>query len=139
MTERLTQFTEAIGISIRAFEQQIGASNGLIRKAITNKTDIQSKWLTSIAENYPQINMDWLLTGKGEMLKESPTSGIKIGNKNKGVSIGNTLKDSNISYGTESLASLNLENQFLKKEVDHLKDKLKEKERTIQILLKQNN
>ncbi|MDR2920603.1 MAG: hypothetical protein LBV72_14720, partial [Tannerella sp.] len=78
MTERITQFTESLGISIRAFEQQIGASNGLIRKAITNKTDIQSKWLASIAENYPRINIEWLLTGKGKMLKDGSSDHMAI-------------------------------------------------------------
>ncbi|MBF0576634.1 helix-turn-helix transcriptional regulator [Dysgonomonas sp. GY617] len=71
MVERLEQFVEYLRISIRAFELKIGASNGLIRKAITNKSDIQSKWITNIVDNYPQLNITWLLTGKGNMLNES--------------------------------------------------------------------
>lgn len=70
MIERINEFIENQGFSIRAFEQKISASNGLIRKAIANNTDIQSKWLTNIVENYPQINPEWLLTGKGAMLRE---------------------------------------------------------------------
>lgn len=70
MIERINEFIEYQGLSIRAFEQKISASNGLIRKAIANNTDIQSKWLTNIVENYPQINPEWLLTGKGAMLRE---------------------------------------------------------------------
>lgn len=71
MIERIGEFIENQGISIRSFEQKISASNGLIRKALTNKTDIQSKWLSIIVDNYPQINPEWLLTGQGEMLRES--------------------------------------------------------------------
>ncbi len=69
MIDRIGQFIESQGISVRAFELRIGASNGLIRKAIANNTDIQSKWLTAIVDNYPQISSLWLLTGKGEMLR----------------------------------------------------------------------
>lgn len=70
MIERIALFIDTLNISTRAFEMQISASNGLIRKAISNNTDIQSKWLAAIAENYPQLDMNWLLTGCGSMLRE---------------------------------------------------------------------
>ena len=70
MVERISKFIENQGISIRSFEQKISASNGLIRKAIANHTDIQSKWATAIVVNFPQINPEWLLTGNGKMLLE---------------------------------------------------------------------
>lgn len=69
MIERLAQFIQYQELSIRAFELSINASDGMIRRAISNKTDIQSKWLTAIAENYPDLNIDWLITGRGEMLR----------------------------------------------------------------------
>jgi phage repressor protein C with HTH and peptisase S24 domain len=69
MIERINEFIKSQGLSIRAVEQKISASNGLIRKAIANNTDIQCKWIAAIVENFPEINSEWLLTGKGEMLK----------------------------------------------------------------------
>lgn len=69
MIGRLSQFIERLNISTRQFEGKISASNGLIRKAIASRTDIQSKWLVRIAENFPQLNTEWLLTGQGEMFK----------------------------------------------------------------------
>lgn len=56
------------GISIGALERTIGASKGVLSRAINNGTDIQSKWLQAIVENYPQYSAQWLLTGRGEML-----------------------------------------------------------------------
>jgi len=41
----------------------------MIRKAITNNTDIQSKWIVKIIDNFPTLNIEWLLTGKGNMLR----------------------------------------------------------------------
>lgn len=75
MIERLSQFIKNQGISVRYFEQIISASDGMIRRAITNKTDIQSKWIKNIADNYPDLNLEWLLTGKGEMLKHNQIVG----------------------------------------------------------------
>ena len=79
MTGRLEQFIKNQGFSVRAFEISIGASDGMIRRAIKNNTDIQSKWLSVISDNYPNLNIDWLLTGRGSMLKseEVPLMGDK--------------------------------------------------------------
>ena len=59
------------GIAIGALERTIGASKGVLSRAINNGTDIQSKWLQIIVDNYPQYSAEWLLTGKGAMLKNS--------------------------------------------------------------------
>ena len=82
MVERLEQFLEYLRISVRAFELKIGASNGLIRKAITKKSDIQSKWITNNVDNYPQLNIAWLLTGKGNMLNDSEQEQYKTEHEN---------------------------------------------------------
>jgi len=72
MIDRIKQIIENEGISTRAFEIKISASNGLIRKAIANNSDIQSKWILPIVDNFPQYSIEWLITGKGEMLKSEP-------------------------------------------------------------------
>lgn len=58
------------GITIGALERQIGASKGVLSRAINNKTDIQSKWIGIIVENYPHYSTRWLLTGHGSMLHD---------------------------------------------------------------------
>ncbi len=70
MISRLSLFISHLGISVRAFEKQISASDGMIRRAIKNNTDIQSKWIKEIADNYPSLNIEWLISGTGEMLKD---------------------------------------------------------------------
>ena len=54
----------------------IGASKGVLSRAINNGTDIQAKWLSIIVENYPRYSTGWLLTGAGSMLKDD-LNGIK--------------------------------------------------------------
>ena len=66
---RLKDIADHEGITIGALERAIGASKGVISRAIANGTDIQSKWIQAIVENYPQYSPAWLLTGEGDMLK----------------------------------------------------------------------
>jgi hypothetical protein len=56
-------------ISIGAIEKKIGASKGVLSRALAKNTDIQAKWLQRVVENYPQYSSDWLLTGQGAMLR----------------------------------------------------------------------
>ena len=70
---RILEIASNEGITIGALERIIGASKGVLSRAINNGTDIQSKWLQVVVENYPQYSADWLLSGKGNMLK-SPSS-----------------------------------------------------------------
>lgn len=71
---RIKEIAKKEGITIGALERKIGASKGVLSRAIANGTDIQSKWLEAIVENYPQYSTQWLLTGNGEMLKTNRTS-----------------------------------------------------------------
>lgn len=58
------------GITIGAIEKKIGASKGVLSRAINNGTDIQAKWIQYIVENYPQYSTDWLITGQEPMLRK---------------------------------------------------------------------
>lgn len=70
--ERIQQMAINENIAITALERVIGASKGVLSRAINNKTDIQAKWLRGIVENYPQYSARWLLTGEGEMIASEP-------------------------------------------------------------------
>lgn len=71
---RIKALAEHEDITITALERVIGASKGVLSRAITNGTDIQSKWIQAIVENYPHISAAWLLTGRGDMLLEKSQS-----------------------------------------------------------------
>ena len=66
---RIQEIASSEGITIGAMERRIGASKSVLSRAINNGTDIQSKWLQVIVENYPQYSAEWLLSGQGNMLK----------------------------------------------------------------------
>lgn len=66
--ERVGQYISTKGLSVRSFEQSIGASNGAIGRAISKNSDIVSSWVSKIIETYPDINTEWLISGKGPMM-----------------------------------------------------------------------
>jgi phage repressor protein C with HTH and peptisase S24 domain len=68
--DRIKNISDNEGVRITALEVIIGASKGVLSRALNNNTDIQSKWLQKLVENYPQYNSEWLLTGRGSMLKD---------------------------------------------------------------------
>lgn len=71
ISHRIKLIADNEGIKITQMEARIGASKGVLSRSIANNTDIQSKWVTMIVENYPLYNSEWILTGKGEMLKSN--------------------------------------------------------------------
>lgn len=67
--ERLKMLTKIEGITPTELERLIGASKGVLSRAVSNGTDVNSKWLVAIAEKFPDWSIEWLLTGKGKTLK----------------------------------------------------------------------
>ena len=72
-TERLKAFINYQNLSIRAFEQESGVKQGTISRAIKNKTSLTSTNLSIIANHWKELEMNWLMTGEGEMIKSSST------------------------------------------------------------------
>lgn len=62
--QRILQFIEKEHLSKRSFYAAIGASNGFLDKT----SNVGSDKLANIIYNYPQLNINWVITGEGEML-----------------------------------------------------------------------
>lgn len=92
IVSRIKQIASNEGITIGAMERIIGASKGVLSRAINNGTDIQSKWLMALVENYPQYSSEWLLTGIGDMIKEQSQVPMTISGKQKQIITGNGLE-----------------------------------------------
>lgn len=69
--DRLMQFINYAGLSARQFDLSIGASNGYTLRMKKNNASIGSDVIENILKAYPQLNVVWLITGEGEMLKEN--------------------------------------------------------------------
>lgn len=67
VSDRLASFLKYKGKGQTAFEQEAGLSRGYVQKASDN---MGYKIKSKISEYCPELNMDWLLTGEGDMLKD---------------------------------------------------------------------
>lgn len=67
---RMLHFLEHLEIGQKAFEKNIGISNGYVNNI---GKSIGTTILTKIKEKYPELNTDWLLTGNGDMLNNEST------------------------------------------------------------------
>lgn len=63
--ERLKEYLKEKGIKIKHFEDAIGVSNSFVNNI---RSSIAPEKLKVIKENFTDINIDWLLTGDGEMI-----------------------------------------------------------------------
>ena len=72
---RIKQVIDFQGISIRQFEISIGASNGYYGSM---KDEMNSKYLRNISSVYPNISIEWLVTGEGSMLKSGAVNSTQI-------------------------------------------------------------
>ena len=67
--DRIMQFIKYAGLSARQFDISIGASNGYTLRMQKNKASVGSDVIENIVATYPQLNLVWLITGEGEMIK----------------------------------------------------------------------
>ena len=73
--ERIKQFINYKGITVKAFEIQCNLSNGYISSM---RKGFGADKLNNVLTEFPELNRDWLLYGEGEMLRQAPESNAHI-------------------------------------------------------------
>lgn len=120
MMERLVHFIDSKGESFNQLAQNIGVSNSYFSKMLKNNGSIGLEILTKIVLFYDNLNVDWLITGRGNMLRNEEN-----------------IFDSEFDSGRLSyLQSLQCENKCLKEQILLLHDHLKDKEKIILLMEK---
>ena len=74
---RIKQFIDYKGLNIRSFEMEVGFSNGAFASQLKNGRTIGVDKLENILNTFPELNANWLLTGKGRMLLGRQTDLLK--------------------------------------------------------------
>lgn len=69
--ERIKLFCETEHITISSFEKKIGVANGYVN-SISKSIGIDK--LVKLLEIFPNMNIEWLLTGTGEMYKSKTSN-----------------------------------------------------------------
>lgn len=85
--DRLQKFISYSGLTNKSFETRCGLGNGFVSKV---GDSIRREKLELISTTFPELNIDWIINEKGEMLKPNQTVG-DISNSNvSGVNVSGT-------------------------------------------------
>lgn len=74
MKERLEQFLAAENITQAAFADKINVTRSSITHILSGRNKPGYDFFAGLIKNYPSLNMEWLLTGRGRMYKSPENS-----------------------------------------------------------------
>lgn len=74
LIERLQEYLLYSRITAYAFEHDCQLANGYLGKQLKGKGSVGSDILLRIKQNYMDLSLVWLVTGKGKMLLSPPAS-----------------------------------------------------------------
>jgi len=75
---RLQQFMDHEKLNVYQINKDAGLSKGLISNAIANKRGLTTSTLEALLNTYPQLNANWLIVGRGEMLNPEPDAAVPL-------------------------------------------------------------
>lgn len=64
--QRILQFANDLGISKREFYERIGVSRGTLESPTGITEDVMTKFIAT----YPDVSIEWLISGKGPIIKK---------------------------------------------------------------------
>jgi hypothetical protein len=76
LTDRLVAYLSYKSVTAYLFEKTCQLGKGYLGKQVKVKGSVGSEILEKVAFHYPDLDMNWLITGKGKMLMK-PLSGKK--------------------------------------------------------------
>lgn len=71
--DNIYQLIDSKGVSVNEFSKKISVSNGYLAKQKASNGSISSNMIEKIVMAYPEVNVEWLITGAGDMYKGSLT------------------------------------------------------------------
>ncbi len=74
--DRLQQFMNHEKLTVYQINKEAGLSKGLISNAFSNQRGLTTSTLEAILNTYPQLNANWLIVGRGEMLNPEPNAAV---------------------------------------------------------------
>jgi transcriptional regulator with XRE-family HTH domain len=118
INQRLKDVIDALGLNATELARDLNVTKSTISNVINGNSLPSSKVLMPLGEVF-NVNINWLLLGQGEMFLNGEQS--KINKTDFGNSRNSSCEDVTI----------------LKKEIQHLNDKLKDKEEIIRLMRNQ--
>ena len=120
--DRLEFFMKTEGLNSNSLTVAAGLSNGLIGKALKNRSSMNSDSIERILCAYTNLSAEWLMTGKGTMyVDDQPAKASDIPNNLNSDSLVFFLRDKNKEMECENRKLL-VENASLRTRLELLDD-----------------
>lgn len=106
MNQRILQFLAAENISQAQFADTIEVARATVSHVIAGRNKPGFDFIESISHHYPDLNIEWLITGKGKMYKSNSTetSNIPTPSVQKNTSIEDLFSSENENVANEDTA-----------------------------------
>lgn len=75
MNSRLLRFLEAENISQAQFADTLGVARAGISHILSGRNKPGFDFIERLALKYPNLNIEWLITGRGKMYRDSSSQG----------------------------------------------------------------
>ena len=76
MDKRLQRFLDAENITQSLLAEKLGVAKASISHILAGRNKPGFDFIQSMAQCYPDLNLDWLITGKGKMYKSQNSSPV---------------------------------------------------------------
>jgi hypothetical protein len=117
--ERIFNFIDYKKISVNEFSKKVDVSNGYFAKQRLSNANVGSQIIEKIINTYPDISIEWLVIGKGEMLKPEARP-VPVREPDKSA--------------LEMIWELSAENALLKREIEEMRKEKKNKAAALAVL-----
>ena len=106
--ERIIELLEYKGIAKENFYKKIGVTSANFRGK-AKESDVVSATIEKILSEMPDVNLHWLITGKGEMLTNNNQSITNNGDSNKNIGSNINGNNGNITISHNDMIDLKKE------------------------------
>ncbi len=76
MNKRLEQFLGAENITQTQFAETLGVAKASVSHILAGRNKPGFEFIESLARKYPNLNLEWLISGRGRMYKDSPDASL---------------------------------------------------------------
>lgn len=90
MRDRIINLMKQLGMSQKNFAAEICISEGALSSIYSGRTKPTLNTITNIHERFPEVNLSWLVDGKGDMF-------VSAGSPSGSADMGNLFSASNMS------------------------------------------
>lgn len=127
--DRIKVYAKSIGMTKAAIEQKAGLPNGTFKR---NMQTLRESTKSKLEIAFPDLDINWLITGVGNSPKNTPGEILEENNTNQ-----QTQSGMDTSFAMDYIAALKDQIAVLKGESATLKEQLKEKDALIRRLTEQ--